>query len=74
MLKVFKCKHCNVKFVLLKTKNQKRFVPVEVDNVEIPKEDEVYDQKRHISHLRNCEKRAADWSEVMLVIFNQQMR
>ncbi|MBX2976438.1 MAG: hypothetical protein KF721_09905 [Ignavibacteriaceae bacterium] len=63
-----------MKFVLLKTKNQKRFVPVEVHNLEIPDDDEVYDQKRHTSHLRNCEKRATDWNEVMLVIFNQQMR
>lgn len=49
---------------MLPTLSGKRFVPVEVeDKKPLPNPDEIFDAARHRSHLKYCEKRAADWRE-----------
>ena len=60
-LKVFKCKYCKTRFVVMLTENNS-MLPVEINNGETFGEDIIFDAQRHRSHLLNCKGRQEDWS------------
>ena len=55
--------HCNVRFVVMDTSTG-TVLPVEVKDSETFDEDEVFNGKKHKSHLLNCIPRRMDWNNV----------
>jgi len=62
-LKVYKCTHCMVRFVVMQT-NTGEVLPVEVIGDEVFDEDETFNYKKHKSHLLTCIPRRMDWNSV----------
>lgn len=61
-LKIHKCGDCGTRIVIMDTETGS-ILPVEVFNSEPIDPDEIYDCKKHISHLKNCEKLRARWPQ-----------
>jgi hypothetical protein len=63
MMQVYKCKHCETRFVVVKTKAN-TFIPIEAScctDKELREGITESEYGRHKSHLKNCAGRAADW-------------
>jgi hypothetical protein len=68
-MKVYPCKHCGVRFVVLPTQTGS-VLPVEIYENNDPKKvraiekGEFFDSRKHISHLKNCPERQQDWDVI----------
>jgi len=62
ILKVYICKHCKRKFVIVKAKHT--LIPVDYEeDIEYP-EDTIYDRNKMQTHLIYCPGRRNDWQKV----------
>lgn len=62
ILKVFECKHCKGKFVIVKAGST--VIPVNVKGDEQYPVDTIYERALMVTHLKGCSGRREDWQEV----------
>lgn len=62
-LKVYRCVHCMVRFVVMDTPTN-QLLPVEIKDNEVIDDDEIFNSKKHTSHLLKCVPRRMDWNIV----------
>jgi len=55
MGKTYPCRHCGKRFTILETRTGS-VLPAEGKH-----DDPYFDPEKHVSHLKNCEKRREDW-------------
>lgn len=55
MGKSYSCKHCGKRFTILETRTGS-VLPAEGKHNDL-----YFDPEKHVSHLKNCEKRREDW-------------
>ena len=75
LLKIYKCQHCKTRFVAMRTFTQS-LLPVEVENGQEYDDDDMFDEKRHKSHLLTCLPRRLEWKFIkkkMLDIENREI-
>ena len=66
-LKIYRCKHCYARFVIMWTQTRS-ILPVEVGDGDGYDDDEIFDSKKHKSHLLTCIPRRMDWAKEQKII------
>lgn len=68
-LKVYRCAHCMMRFVVVVTKKGE-YLPIEIKEKEEVDDSVVFDHTKHTSHLLNCVPRRMDWNDVRKKFIN----
>ena len=61
LLKVYRCRHCQSRFVVMQTPTG-QLLPIEVTDQQFD-EEEIFNWKKHKSHLLECIPRRMDWND-----------
>ena len=68
---VFKCGNCGKRLVVMDTVNNS-VIPVELPEGVVYEDDEVFDGRVHISHLKNCSKLQSEWAQKKMKFVRQR--
>jgi len=60
-MKVYRCQHCKTRFVVMETQTHE-YLPVEIGDNETIDDDEIFNWRKHKSHLLKCIPRRMDWN------------